>query len=40
MALPAFSGTSRYLTDPSLESAVRCALALERPLLIKGEPGT
>jgi MoxR-like ATPase len=40
MPLPAFSGTSRYLTDPGLEAAVRCALALERPLLVKGEPGT
>ena len=40
MPLPAFAGTSSYLTDPSLEAAVRCALALERPLLIKGEPGT
>jgi MoxR-like ATPase len=40
MALPAFSGTSRYLTDTALESSVRCALALERPLLVKGEPGT
>ena len=40
MPLPAFAGTSQYLTDPGLESAVRCALALERPLLVKGEPGT
>jgi MoxR-like ATPase len=40
MSLPQFAGTARYLTDPGLESAVRCALALERPLLIKGEPGT
>ncbi len=40
MSLPHFSGTSSYLTDPGLESAVRCALALERPLLVKGEPGT
>ncbi len=40
MPLPSFSGTSSYLTDPGLESAVRCALALERPLLVKGEPGT
>src|SRR5258708_1680491 len=40
MTLPAFSGTARYLTDPSLDAAVRCALALERPLLVKGEPGT
>ncbi len=38
--LPSFSGTERYLTDPGLEAAVRCALALERPLLVKGEPGT
>jgi MoxR-like ATPase len=38
--LPTFQGTSHYLTDPALESAVRCALALERPLLVKGEPGT
>jgi MoxR-like ATPase len=35
-----FSGTVRYLTDPALEAAVNCALLLERPLLIKGEPGT
>jgi MoxR-like ATPase len=35
-----FGGTSSYLTDPALEAAVNCALALERPLLVKGEPGT
>jgi MoxR-like ATPase len=35
-----FRGTPRYLTNDSLESAVNCALALERPLLVKGEPGT
>jgi MoxR-like ATPase len=35
-----FRGTSRYLTDEALEAAVNCALALERPLLVKGEPGT
>src|SRR4051812_35312879 len=35
-----FRGTDRYLTNESLESAVNCALALERPLLVKGEPGT
>lgn len=35
-----FRGTERYLTDPSLEAAVNCAIALQRPLLIKGEPGT
>ncbi len=35
-----FTGTSSYLTNDSLESAVNVALALERPLLVKGEPGT
>ena len=35
-----FSGTASYLTDPALEAAVDAALALERPLLVKGEPGT
>jgi MoxR-like ATPase len=35
-----FRGTDRYLTSESLEAAVNCALALERPLLVKGEPGT
>jgi MoxR-like ATPase len=35
-----FQGTPSYLTNDSLEAAVDCALALERPLLVKGEPGT
>jgi MoxR-like ATPase len=35
-----FSGTPTYLTDEALDAAVNCALALERPLLVKGEPGT
>lgn len=35
-----FTGTTQYLTDPALEAAVNSALVLERPLLIKGEPGT
>jgi len=35
-----FTGTDRYLTNPALQAAVNCALALERPLLVKGEPGT
>ena len=35
-----FQGTSSYITDPALEAAVNAALALERPLLVKGEPGT
>src|SRR5437870_11753297 len=35
-----FRGTDGYLTSAELESAVNCALALERPLLVRGEPGT
>jgi MoxR-like ATPase len=35
-----FAGTPTYLTHEALEAAVDCALALERPLLVKGEPGT
>ncbi|HIB67805.1 MAG TPA: MoxR family ATPase, partial [Phycisphaerales bacterium] len=37
---PNFRGTDDYLTDPALESAVNCALALQKPLLVRGEPGT
>jgi MoxR-like ATPase len=39
-AFRTFQGTKSYLTNDALESAVNCALALERPLLVKGEPGT
>ncbi len=35
-----FRGTDSYLTNPALEAAVNCALALEKPLLVRGEPGT
>jgi MoxR-like ATPase len=35
-----FRGTDTYLTSESLRSAVDCALVLQRPLLVKGEPGT
>jgi len=35
-----FRGTNRYLTNEALEAAVNCSLVLERPLLVKGEPGT
>jgi MoxR-like ATPase len=37
---PRFRGTDHYLTNEALESAVNCALVLERPLLVRGEPGT
>ncbi len=35
-----FTGTDGYVVSPALVDAVNCAIALERPLLIKGEPGT
>ena len=35
-----FGGTSTYLTDPALEAAVNCATVLQKPLLVRGEPGT
>lgn len=35
-----FSGTSNYIADPSLSRDVNAAVALGRPLLVKGEPGT
>ena len=35
-----FKGTARYIASGPLVDAVNCAIALERPLLIKGEPGT
>ena len=35
-----FSGTQGYIASSALVDAVNCAIALERPLLIKGEPGT
>ncbi|GMM66928.1 MoxR family ATPase [Alteromonas sp. MTD1] len=36
----AFSGTSNYIATKDLQLAVNAAITLERPLLIKGEPGT
>jgi MoxR-like ATPase len=35
-----FDGSSTYVATDDLKLAVNAALALERPLLIKGEPGT
>jgi MoxR-like ATPase len=40
MTFSRFTGTKSYLTNDALQAAVNCALALERPLLVKGEPGT
>ena len=40
-SLPArFRGTDTYLSSEGLQAAVNCALVLQRPLLVKGEPGT
>ena len=35
-----FTGTDRYVAPPELAVAVNAAVTLERPLLVKGEPGT
>jgi MoxR-like ATPase len=35
-----FKGTERYVAGRDLEVAVNAAVALQRPLLVKGEPGT
>ncbi|WP_411166885.1 ATPase family associated with various cellular activities (AAA) [Aeromonas sp. DSM 116730] len=35
-----FAGSDRYLASRSLSMAVNAAIVLEKPLLIKGEPGT
>ncbi|MDE0994560.1 MAG: MoxR family ATPase [Rhodospirillales bacterium] len=35
-----FAGTENYVATDDLKIAVNAAVALERPLLIKGEPGT
>jgi len=35
-----FEGTDTFVATPDLMVAVNAAIALERPLLVKGEPGT
>ena len=35
-----FEGTARYIATDDLRIAVNAAITLQRPLLIKGEPGT
>ena len=35
-----FASTDRYVAPPELTVAVNAAVALQRPLLVKGEPGT
>ncbi len=38
--MSAFKSTDRYIASRDLEVAVNAAVALQRPLLVKGEPGT
>ena len=40
MSFDRFRSTSSYIADEGLRAAVNAAIALERPLLVKGEPGT
>ena len=40
MADNKFNGTSSYITTDDLSMAVNAAVTLQRPILIKGEPGT
>ena len=40
MSQQRFEGTADYVATDDLKIAVNAAIALERPLLIKGEPGT
>jgi MoxR-like ATPase len=35
-----FTSTDKYIVSPELRDAVNVAIALQRPLLVKGEPGT
>ena len=35
-----FQGTKNYIASDDLKLAVDAALNLEKPLLVKGEPGT
>ena len=35
-----FNGTERYVATDELQMAVKASITLQRPLLVKGEPGT
>lgn len=35
-----FHGAKKYIVSPELQNIVNVAIALQRPLLVKGEPGT
>lgn len=38
--IPKYVGTGKYIADSALQNAVNISIALGRPLIIKGEPGT
>ncbi|MCP4871892.1 MAG: MoxR family ATPase [Proteobacteria bacterium] len=40
LSFDAFAGTDRYIAEEALTRDVNAAIALGRPLLVKGEPGT
>lgn len=40
MSFNLFDGTESYIASPELRDAVNVSVALKRPLLIRGEPGT
>ena len=40
MELQGFQGTKEYVASEELMASVNIAIALKKPLLIKGEPGT
>ncbi len=35
-----FSGTESYITSPELQHSVNVSVTIQRPLLVRGEPGT
>lgn len=39
-AFDQFASTDKYIVSPELRDAVNVAIALQRPLVVKGEPGT
>ena len=40
MVMDYFKGTSNYVISPELQDSVNVSIALGRPLVVKGEPGT
>ncbi len=40
MVFDQFTGAEKYIVSPELQDIVNVTIALERPLLVKGEPGT